>query len=369
MQNNRLIVLALILQLSLAGCSTPKKSTIPPLTITYSVATTQKLSDMIWFSSSTEAISSAIIEPRVNGYLTSINYSDGKPVEANELLYTINPDQLELLYAEAMAAKESAEASLTEARNNFLRAEPMANINAISRSSLDQYRANYIAAEAQLSSAKQSLRNAELNLSYATIKAPIGGIIASSSVSVGDYVGPGTQYTTLTTIEDIDTLQIALAIPTSTYLRHATPSRSYNNEELLSNIEVRLSDSTIYPHLASYAYTQQGVSASNSAIVLVVNVANPDQQLKSGMFVRIKANIGKPHPQIVIPQSAVTQLQGINSVWVIDADSTVHRQSVTLGKSFGNMWSVEAGIKSGQMVATSGQLKLHDGAKVNPQIK
>lgn len=367
MQNNKIIRVTLIALVSAISCSSPKKSSMPPLEISYSQAIVQQISDIIWFSTTTEAFNSAIIEPRVDGYLRSIDYIDGKPVQQGQIIYTIDPDQLTLLYAEAQATKESAEASLVEARNNYRRAEPMSLINAISRSTLDQYRADYVAAEAQLSSAEQSLRNAQLNLSYATIKAPISGIIANSSVSVGDYVGPGTQYTTLTTIEDIDTIQMSLSIPTSIYLKYATPSNSYENSQLLSNIELTLADSSIYSQRASYAYTKQSASSSNSAIILVVNIANPNQLLKSGMFARVRANIGQPQPRIMVPQSAVTQLQGTSSVWIIESDSTVRRQPVTLGKTYGDSWSIESGVKSGDMIATSGQLKLHDGAKVSPK--
>ncbi len=339
---------------------------MPPLTIEYAVAQTEPISDQIWFTTTTEPIHSAIIEPRVNGFLTEMTHKSGELVSQGELLYRIDPDQLKTLYLESVASMESAEASFVEARNNYDRAVPMAQINAISRSSLDEYRAKYIAAKASVASAQQQMRNAEINLSYTTIKSPIDGVIAYSTVSIGDYIGPGTKYTTLTTIKDIDTVQMALSIPTATYLKHATSTDSGDNAALLSNIELILADNSVYPLMADYSYTKQDASQNSSAISIVVNLPNPDQQLKSGMFARVKANIGVAQPRVLIPQQAVTQLQGVSSVWIISSDSTARMQMVSLGAAQGDMWVVRSGVKAGDKVALTGQLKLHNGAKVDP---
>ncbi|MFR9620518.1 MAG: efflux RND transporter periplasmic adaptor subunit [Rikenellaceae bacterium] len=370
MQNNLswwFIATALLI---VVGCKTHPKATSdsPTLEIECQTATTQNICDQIWFTTTTQAIQTAVIEPRVSGFLTSATPKSGELVAAGELLYTIDTDQLTTLCLEAEATLASAEATLVEARNNYERAKPMADINAISRSTLDSYRANYASATADVASAKQALRNARLNLSYATITSPIAGLVANTSATVGDYVGVGTEYTTLTTINNIDTLQLPLAIPTATYLRHSSTAESYDNSRLLSDITLILADSSQYPIVGSYAYTEQNASSYNSSIVVVVNFANPQQQLKAGMFARVRSNIGRSTPRVVIPQQAVVQLQGTTSVWVVAADSTAHNRRVTMGRVHGSMWEVRSGLSTGEVVATSGQLKLHEGMKVTPKI-
>ncbi|MFI3304402.1 MAG: efflux RND transporter periplasmic adaptor subunit [Rikenellaceae bacterium] len=344
----------------------PKSGEMPPLKVEAARATTRSVSEQIWFATSTEPIRSITIEPRINGYLNSINYNSGAPVKRGEVIFTIDPTQIETdLYA-AEASLESARASLIEATNNYQRAIPLAQMDAISQTALDQYTATYKAAIASVKSAEQTLRNAQLNVSYATITAPIDGLVADSPASVGDFVGTGTSFATLTTISDIDTLSVNLAIPTSKYLRYTNGKASFNNRDLLSNIELILPDSSIYPLQATYDYTKESASSGSSTVVIVANIPNPNLTLKGGMFARLRANIGEPTERVMIPQRAVTQMQGVSSVWVINPDSTTSFRRITIGNTYGDDWHVESGLMSGEMVATTGQIKIHQGSKVIP---
>ncbi len=354
-----------ILILAAAGvtaCHTKGKTTaaIPPMNVETAIATTRNVSDKIWFATSTEPIRSVTIEPRVNGYLSTIDYIGGSEVKQGDIIFTIDPSQINTELYAAEAAVESARATFVEAYNNYQRAIPLAKIDAISRSSLDQYTAEYRSAEAAVKSAEQSLNNARLNTSYTIITAPIDGIIADSPASVGDLVGIGTLFSTLTTIEDIDTLKVQLAIPAAKYLRHN------DSKPLLSDIRLILPDSTLYPYPAIYDYTQQSGASSSSTVVVVANIPNPDLSLKNGMFARLRSNIGVPRERVVIPQRAVTQMQGESSVWVINPDSTASFRRIKLGNTDGNEWCVESGLSAGEMVATTAQIKLHQGAKVSP---
>lgn len=368
MYNIEKLTLPLLGLIILCGCHHEQKRTsIPPLTIESTQATTVMAQDRVWFATSTKPLYEVTIEPRINGYLASINYESGKPVKRGDLIFTIDPEQLNTSLYAAEAAVESARASLIEANNNYQRAIPLARINAISQTSLDSYTANYAAAKADLRSAEQTLRSAQLNSSYATISAPIDGIIAYSISNRGDYVGPGTEFSTLTTITNTDTLRVELALPTTTYFRYINNSESYDNSDLLSDITLLLPDSSAYPHKAIYDYTEQSASSGSSQIVIVAKIPNPDAMLKANIFARLHANIGSESERIMIPQIAVTQQQGVNSVWVIKPDSTVTYRRISLGNTYGNSWHVTAGLSSGEMVATTGLLKLHEGTKVIPQ--
>lgn len=163
----------------------------------------------------------AVIQPRVNGFLASRHFSSGMPVRRGQLLFRIDPEQLSTSMLAAEAQLESARAQAVEARNNYERAVPLARINAISQSQLDQYTAQYRAAEAAVRSAEQALRNASLNVGYTELRSPIDGIAAHAEAHVGDYVGPGTQFNVLTTVSNTDTVSVDVAIPMSQYLRIA----------------------------------------------------------------------------------------------------------------------------------------------------
>lgn len=359
----------ILMAIAFATSCKPKeqKNKIPPLQVQVAESQAISLSETIWFATATEAQYNVTIEPRVSSYLQGIRYNSGEPVSMGDTIFEIDPSQLNTTYYAAQAAFESAQASLVEAENNYNRAIPLAQIDAISKTSLDEYTANFAAAKANVKSSEEALKSAELNLSYAVINAPISGLIAESPASLGDLVGPDTKYTSLTTISYIDTLVLPLAVPTVKYLKQTSDRQSsYDNRDLLSQITLILADSSEYDHKAIYDYTKKDISGGNSTVVIYVKVANPNAKLKPNMFTRVRANIGAAESRVMVPQRAVTQLQGVNSVWVIDSDSSAHFRVVTLGGTYGDDWHITSGLNAGERVATSAQLKLHEGAKVAP---
>ena len=317
------------------------------------------------------ANSQVTLQPRISGFLLSTHYDNGMPVRKGQLLIRIDPTQLQTEVSAAQAALASAEAMLIEARNNYNRAVPLAGINAISQSSLDQYAAQYASAEANLRSAQSALKNASLNLSYTMIYAPVSGIIGSSPASVGDYVGVGTKFTVLNTISDIDSVSVQLSMPVQQYLSLRNDSLntlpSYQNQSLFSNIVLTLSDGSTFPYPGRYDYTQRDVSNTTGTINFVVKFPNPEHILKPGQYARIMADVGDLRQAILIPQRCVSQSQGINSVWVMKPDSSVEFRKVVLGDTFGSFWIIESGLSEGEPVLTSGQMKVRNGMKIIPR--
>ncbi len=341
-----------------------------PITIEVAVVTEQKLPNTMQFIAPISANYSATIQPRIAGFLTSSSFKNGMPVKRDQLIFTIDdaPQRANRLAAEA--ALSSAKAKAVEAKRNYERAIPLARINAISQTQLDQYTAENIAAIASVKSAEQNLRNAQLEEGYTRIYAPISGIISSSAATAGDYIGPGTQFSTLTTIQNIDTVCVDLAIPMHKYL--ATSGRttfSYDNVDFLSNIRLRIADGSEYPEEGFYKYTRQSIASEMGSIILVVGFCNPDYALKSGQFARISASLGADQEHIVVPQRAVRQIQDISSVWVIRADSTAEYREVRLGDTSGEWQIIESGVANGEIVATTGLQKLRNGMKVSVQTK
>jgi membrane fusion protein (multidrug efflux system) len=287
------------------------------------------------------------------------------PVKQGDLIFVLDdaPQRANRLAAEA--ALSSAKAKAAEAKRNYQRAIPLVRIDAISRTQFDQYKAENLAAIATVKSAEQNLYNARLDESYTLIYAPIGGIISSSAAVAGDFVGPGTQFATLTTIQNIDTVCVDLAIPMSEYLA-ASGRRafSYDNASLLSDIRLQVADGSEYAEEGFYKYTRQSIASEMGTIVLVIGFRNPNYALKTGQFARVKATIGLERKQIVIPQRAVNRVQNIASVWVIRADATAEYRKVELGPTLGEEWVVQSGLEEGEMIATTGLQKLRNGAKV-----
>ncbi len=359
-----LFVAVLLLTSCRSGRKTP---TMPPLEVEVAVARVDSLRDRVTFSTTIEPLYEAIIEPRVSGYLQSIIYNDGEPVRRGATIYTIDPIAYQTALSSARADYASAEASLALARSNYDRVVPLAAIDAISQMDLEQYRTTYLAAESSLDYARQGVRADSLNLSYTVITAPISGIIASTTAKEGDFVGVGTSFATLTTIKYIDTVTMSLPIAQSRYLKYAK-GNSYDNSTLLSNIEIILSNGELYPQRASYDYTKQSGGDNTSTVIVVARVANNQQLLKSGLFARVRADIGPLKAKVVIPQKSVSQSQGISSVWVVKKDSSVVQRAVQLGDGYGDLWSVESGVDVGEMVLVTGGMKVRSGERINPKI-
>lgn len=365
---NRYALLACLAAGTLAGCrKKPAPAQMPPLRVEVAQAVTDSVPNRMRFIGYLSSNFDAVIQPRVNGYLKSKEYENGMPVHRGQLLFTLDPAQLSTSMLAAEAALESARAQEAEARNNYQRAVPLARINAISQAQLDQYTAQYKAAAATVRSAQQTLSSSRMNVGYTELRSPIDGIIEHTAAHVGDYVGPGTQFEVLTTVSNVDTLTVDVAIPMAQYLRFAGTGRSlYDNAGLLSDIRLTLADGATYPYEGLYDYTRKDVSNTTGTLVVVVMFPNPEQSLKPGQFARVEANLGPVLARVVIPQQAVSQAQDVNSVWVVGPDSTVRYRRIVPGDTYGAMWCVNDGLEAGEWVVTAGQQKLRNGEKVVP---
>ena len=370
MQTKDLIIVSVVALSLLSACRKdrhPKSAASPSLQIEVAEVVSDSITMEYEFTTHLESNYDAVIQPRVSGYLLRKSFEAGMPVRKGDLLFVIESDLLSTSMRSAEAQLYSAEAQLTESRNNYDRAKPLAEINAISQSQLDQYRAEYLSAQSAVKSARQSLESAKLQVGYARITSPINGIIASTTAHAGDYVGPGTQFQVLTTISNLDTLSASLAIPTSLYLKYARGNNSYSNRNLLSDIRLYLSSGQEYAFRGVYDHTKQDISSTSGTISIVVNFPNPEQQLKAGEFATVKVGLGGKRKAVLLPEQAVTRIQNIASVWVVKADSSVEYREVMLGESLRDRWIVERGLQAGEQVALTGLQKLHNGMKVIPK--
>ena len=365
-QKTSFFLFVLILTVSCNHASSTKES-ISYMEVKVVAAQSNMLRSRKTYISKIGANFSAVVQPRTTGFLSEKHYDNGMPVKQGEVIFRLDGKQQRANLLSAQAALESAKAQSVEARNNYERAVPLAEIDAISKAQLDQYTAEYIAAEASVNSAQQALRNARLELGYTEIRSTINGIISASNAHIGDYVGPGTQFSILTTIENIDTVGVDIAIPMKEYLLLTNrKSFTYENDSLLHNIKLYLADGELYPYAGSYNYTKSAVADSMGTIIIVVSFPNPDYLLKSGQFARVVTDVGVASKAITVPQSCITQIQDVASLWVIKADSTAEYRKVTLGSAVDSCLVITSGVEPGEEVAVGGGMKLRNGMKVIP---
>lgn len=370
----RVVPILSLLALVATGCSKQRDRTVvPPQTLAVVKAAEQQVTETMRFPARINSNVDVVIQPRVSGYLLKKNYSKGMPVRKGQLLYQIDPSQLDLTVAANQAALASARVQLVEADNNYRRAVPLAAINAISQSALDQYRASYAAAQANLRSAETQLNNSQIEQQYASIYSPIDGIIGDTDAVEGDLVGPGSEFSTLSTISDISIVSVNLSMPVSQYLQLRGAERdtlpTFQNENFLTDITLYLPDGTPYPYRGHYAYTEKNIGSSSGNIVFVVKFDNPDRLLKSGQYASVSARVGAAAGVVLVPQRAINQTQGINSLWIVRPDSTLEYRKVGLGDTFGNLWIVRSGVERGETVLVDGQTKARNGMKIDPRYQ
>ena len=349
------------------------KAQMPEPHIAVVQAHKKELPTRMQFVGQTYSLYDVVIQPRVSGYLLSTHYDQGMPVKKGQLLFKIDPNPMQVEVTRAQAALASAKSQLVEAQNNYNRSVPLARINAISQSALDQATATLASAQANLRSAQAALRSANLDLSYTTIYAPTDGVIGETVGSVGDYVGVGTNNPVLNTISNIDSIYVYISIPTSKYLsiveRDSLDRPLYDNMGLLTDVDMVLADGTQYPYKGQYKFTERAVNSQTGAVVIRVLFPNPERSLKPGQYVKVNADVGGGTGTVLVPQRAVMQSQGVNSLYVVGKDSTVQYRAVALGDTYGSEWGILDGVQPGELVLTEGLQKVRSGMKIVPVLQ
>ena len=274
------------------------------------------------FISQINSDNEVVVEPRVSGFLVARHYKKGMPVRKGQLIFEIDDSEYYTALLSARAALESSRALALEARTISTRCRWPRSMPSAVRNSTNIRRSTPLP-EADVKSARQALRNAQLNLGYTKIYAQIDGIIESSNGSVGDYVGPGTQNSD----------------PHHDYEYRYGPGPHCDSDDAISSVGQQSdeylrqrrtafeivfyeADGTRYPLFGKYDYTRTAVSSATGTIVLIVRFPNPSYRLKTGQFARVEANIGAKLPRVLVPQQSVVQTLDVSSVWVIRPDST-----------------------------------------------
>lgn len=371
------ILLSLLAALLLLSCGSQKRgkdaSNVPMTRVSAARVVGERVVTPMRFQSLIYSNYDATIQPRVSGYLLTKEFSKGMPVKKGQVLFTLDSAPTRLAIASNRASLAAAKSSLAEAENNYRRAVPLARLEAISQSALDQYRAAYSSAQAQVEVAQSQLDESLLQLEYATITSPINGIIDDSGATIGDWVGIGTSYQVLATVSNVDEIGVHIPIPFARYFatkgggdKDRTPS--YDNSTLLENIRLYLADGSLYPYRGTYAYTKREAGDQTGTIIIVASFPNPNQVLKVGQSALIVADVGSPEGVMLIPQEAVVQSLNSASVWVVKPDGGVEFRPVVLGSKFGDSWIVESGLRADEVVATTGLQRLKSGDKVIADI-
>jgi membrane fusion protein (multidrug efflux system) len=300
------------------------------------------------------------VRARVTGILERQMYNEGDAVKAGAPLYRIEraPFEIELQQAKGALAQEISRNVL--AKQELERLKGLADRRAISQKEADQAESAAQQSVATVQIAQARVKQAELNLSYTSVDAQIGGITGRAMQSIGSLVAPNNESAVLTTLTRADPLWVRFALSEAEFAR----LRSY---ETKNNIEVKLesADGTAYPTPGRINFSGSTVDQATGTVQMRAEVANPKLQLLPGQYLKVRVVAGV-QAAIVVPQTAVAQNQAGRFVWVV-ADGKATQRQIRTGNWLGDNWVVLEGLKAGDTVILDNLGRLRPGAPV--QVK
>jgi RND family efflux transporter MFP subunit len=309
----------------------------------------------------------AKIQPQVTGYLIKQNYVEGSFVRKGEALFEIDPRPFHAALDQAKAQLAQAEAQLGKASLDVERDTPLAQAKAIAQSQLDNDLQAKLGAKAFVDAAKAAVEQAQLNLEFTQVRSLVDGIAGIAKGQIGDLVGPSTL---LTTVSQVNPIKAYFTVSEQEYLdfnRRFPTEASREAERKQLQLDLILADGTTYPQKGTIYFADREVNPSTGAIRIAGLFPNPGNILRPGQYGRVGTAIRTKQGALLVPQRAVTELQGSYQIAVVGSDSKVSIRPVKVGERIGVMWIIDEGLKPGERVVAEGVQKVRQGAAVNPK--
>src|SRR5215831_2740706 len=395
----------------------PGAPSAPPPTVSVIEVSPKAVPLYTEYTGTTDALDTAEIRARVDGYIEQKLFHGGQLIKAGERLYLLDqrPFIAEVQKAKAAVAKAEADlqfakegvevfraesrlvatrASLVKAEQDVARYTPLVKAQAASQQDLDTsvaqrdvfkaevearkseltqtkltQRTQIALATAELEAARAVLRLAELNLGYTDIRAPVAGRIAESDAFVGSLATKNAPKP-LTLLSPVDPIQVKVKIGERDYLNY-TRTLSPNPEERQKQIgasfhfQLLLGDGSTYAYPGRYRSGDRAVDPQTGTLEITLDFPNPEAILLPGIFSRVKIQTGEKSGVFLVPQRSITELQGVRTVYLVGKEGTVETRTVTTSERLGNMWAIEKGLAAGDRVIVEGIQRVQPGVKVN----
>ena len=353
--------------LLIATACEKQKATPPPTPTVEVVSVAQRDVPiyMEWIGSLDGAVN-AVIRPQVTGYLIRQSYREGDLVKQGQPLFEIDPRTFEAAVEEAKGLRAQQVARFETAKANLARIKPLAAVNAVSQKDLDDATGAHLSAKAQLEAAEASLKTAKLNLGFTKITSPVTGIAGIAKAQIGDLLSPS-MTTELTTVSVVDPIKAYFNISEREYLKIANAAIAAGSKPERVPLELFLVDGSLYPHPGKTSVLNRQVDVSTGTFKVAALFPNPDNLLRPGQYGKVRATMAVDKGALLVPQRAVTEVQGKYLVAVVGADNKVDIRPVMVGERIGSDWIISKGLQPGEQVIAEGTQKVRPGATVNPK--
>jgi membrane fusion protein, multidrug efflux system len=324
----------------------------------------------------------ADVRAQVTGYILKQGYQEGAFVKKGQLLFEIDPrpfqaafDQAEGQLAQAKATLLNAQAVQRRTQLDVDRYTPLAKEQAVSQQDLDNAVQNNLAAKANVETVKAQIQTyeaavetAKINLEFTRLVAPIDGIAGQAQLQVGALANPSSG--PVTSVSTVDPIKVYFTVSEPQYLdwRKRFPTEESRLEaDRNLRLQLILADGRTYEHEGSFYFADRQVNVGTGAIRIAGLFPNPGNTLRPGGYGRVRAVVRVEHGGLLVPQRAVTELQGGYQVAVVSNENKVEIRTIKIGDQVGSKWVVSEGLKPGEHIVTEGVQKVRAGMQVNPK--
>ena len=330
----------------------------PPPAVTVITVQPTEITPSVEFNGRVVAVDAVDLRARVTGFLEQRRFEEGADLATGDLLFVIEKEPLQAVVAQRQAELASAEANKANTAAQLQRGEELVKNDNIPRSEVDLRRADDQMAAAGIQEAQAALEQAQINLGYTDIHAPIGGRISRAAVSVGNLVGPDSGV--LATIVSQDPIYVTFPVSQRQLMEY----RREGGGEGPPVVRVTLPDGTLYDQPGKLNFLDVQVDQSTDTVTVRAELPNAGRMLVDGQFVNVRVEAGAPEPVLAVPQAALQVDQAGPYVLVVGNDDKVEARRVTLGASEGAQAVVQDGLNAGERVIVEGIQKVRPGMAV-----
>lgn len=306
----------------------------------------------------------AQIQPQVTGYIVEQKYKEGSFVRKGQILFQIDMRPFQAILDQTKAQLAQMQANLGKTQLDVDRDTPLAKERAIAQSQLDNDIQANLAAKASVKAAEAQVEQAELNLEFTHVTSLVDGIAGIAQVQIGNLVNPTT---VLTSVSQVNPIKAYFPISEQEYMHYAKRINAQTQDEIPRDappFDLILADGSLYPYKGRVLLTDRQVDVTTGSIRIVCSFPNPGNILRPGQFGRVRAPGDVKTAALLVPQRAVTELQGSYQVAVVGGDNKVSIRPVKVGERVDALWVLENGVKAGDLVVVEGLQKIRDGSVV-----
>jgi membrane fusion protein, multidrug efflux system len=361
-----------LLALTLAHCKGETASAPPPPSVQVEVVDVIQKDVPIqreWIGT-TDGSNNATIRAQVSGYLMKRPYSEGAFVKKGDLLFELDPSKFQTALDQALGDLAKAQAQFTKTKQDVARDTPLAKEGAISQKELDDSIQAHAANKGAVAAAKATVEQAKLNLGWTRITAPIDGVVGIAKAQVGDLIDANSELASMSTL---DPMRVYFPVSEQEYfdaaekIQQGYKDRKEGKEYSLAFLELVLGGEKVYPHKGQFHLVDRQVDTKTGTIRVAALFPNPNNLLRPGQFAKVRAVTQTREKAILVPQRAVTEMQGSYQVAVVSPENKVDIRAVKVGQRSGNLWIIDQGLKQGERVVVEGLQKVKAGMTVDPK--